>query len=548
MKQVFKNSLAIIFAFTSIHCTANDKIDNYFKENKFIEVKKEINGTVMSIDPRIEFFQIFCMVGGNTNNNPADMDYKMDVLNYFKEYCEHPSFAYARTHFVELFNSIDAPYPFLYSLNNDFTLRADLINNEWQNRPEVDAMLEAFRKFLVETDFVEFFNSQVDFYNLVLGNALYTLNDFDEKNRMLDYHGIKNKDDYKFSLVINFLGKGNFGFRVSSNSATEFYATVSPLGNGEVPYVTKMEVSNLIWHEFGHSFTNPLVDKYWDELEQLESLYQPIKASMAGQAYRSWKTTLYEHMTRALTCRMGANKYGEDYAAINFERNEMGKKFIYTQTLIEAVKEYENSRDKYPTFESFMPQMVKALSNLTEAQIAGLLKTVQQIREPNVEHIPLLGKFHFSENKLVIYSTNEQDTAADKRLQTYVRNMFPDYEYMADTTALKTDLRNNNLWVIGTPTGNKFLEKYLSLLPSKIEKDYVVVGDKYEGSGYAFFSAWVNPFNTENVMNVFVGQNPDNLVNFHFVPRGGTNYILTKNIVVLKSLDYKRYNQIWGCY
>ncbi|MFC1551905.1 DUF4932 domain-containing protein [Candidatus Latescibacterota bacterium] len=540
--------IILIFLNTAL-CFGQSNIDSYFINNQFKEYKYEINGVEISIDPRIEFWNVMNFIAGNPNINTTEMDYKLEIIQYFNKYKNHSFREYFRTNFMKFFPSIDEPYNLLLSLNNDFTFRENLINNSWENVPEIETLLQVMRTFLADTDFVTFFNNQGAFYKLVLNDTVFTLNDFNEKRRMLDYYGIKNANEHKFCLILSSLGFGNFGQGITTTTHEEHYAIISPnCGNGSIPFFDNVQALALIWHEFGHSFTNPLVDKYWDDFENISYLHEPIEQSMKGQAYHEWRSVVYEHLVRAATCRLGALKYSEDYAEVNLNRIEMGRKFIYTVPIISTLKEYEQNRDRYPTLDSYMPNIIKTMKGVNKDSIETWLSQTQQIREPNISDIPTNGEVYNRKNQLLILSTHEDDTTADEKLKEYITQTHANYTIVADTTALNMDLSDFNLFAIGTPWGNKFIEKYITLLPIKMTREGLIAKNVYEGNGYAFLTGWINPSNPENTMTIYTAQNPDNLVNFSWVPKGSTDYQIVKDLITLKAADYERYAQIWGCY
>jgi hypothetical protein len=499
----------------------------------------------VSIDPRIEFFQIFNFIGGNPGINTIDTDYKEKIIDYFKDYSAHPSLQYYRNNHQNFFTSIDAPYPFLLSLNNDFSFASQVISNEWPHHPEIDTLLSAFKEFAEDTDFASFFNSQQNYYDLLLENTTYIISDFDEKNRMLDYYG-SSRSGHDFGLVLNVLGMGNFGIGLKAKTSDEHYAVVSPGKSiSGIPIYSKKELESLIWHEFGHSFTNPLIDKYWKDLEDLEHLLSSISESMSQQAYRSWRTVLYEHLTRALTCRFSADKYGELYTSLNQEKIELGRRFIYVKPIIEALKDYEKNRERYPTLDSFMPRIIERLKGLSENDIRELLAQVDVARKPTTDDIPENSDFFDRQNQLIILASGEKDTISDKELKAYISKIYPEIPTMIDTLAINTDLSDYSLFVIGTYNGNKFIEENIDSLPIHMDSNKLIADKIYEGTGYAFMTGWPNPQNSTNVMTLYIAQNPKDLINFTWVRRGGTDYHIMKNLITLKADDYQQYMKVW---
>lgn len=549
MNHLKKTIACDILLFITLCSFGQSHIDDYFNEKPFSVIKQDINGVEISIDPRIEFFQILNLVGGNPAINATEMNYKLNIISYFEKFRNHPALDFFRNTYQNYFSNIDAPYSLLLSLNNDFTFRQGLIDSVWQKHRGIDTLLKVMRTFIAESDFVTFFNSQERFYELLLQNTIFTLDDFDEKKLILDYFGIENNDEHRFFLILNSLGFGNFGKGVSLESSDEHYAIVSPVsGNGSIPYFEKYKVYAMIWHEFSHSFSNPLVNENWDDFRRLLYLYEPIQQSMAAQYYRTWQSVVSEHMVRAVTCRLGAIKYSEEFAELNLNRIELGQKFIYTLPIISALKEYEKMRDYFPSLGSFMHNIINALEAVNKDHVNNWLSIAEKVREPDIKDIPSVGSIYGRENQMLILSTCEEDSAAARRLKEFVIKTHPKFEVVDDTTALQMDLSSYNLFVIGTPWGNRFMEKYIGLLPVKIKRNRLIAQSIYEGTGYAFMSGWINPFNHENVMVIYAAQHPDNLINFTWIPRGFTDYHIVRNFITIKAADYSRYNNIWGCY
>lgn len=543
------HALAIVSTITCSSALAGTHADNYFEQNQFLEFRRELNGVELSIDPRIELYQIVNMVGGNPAINTTEMDYKTAIFRYFEEHRDHPSFEIARSKIMAVFKNIDAPYQLLISLNNDLTFRSDVLDNHWAENPDVEELLTALRQFMADTDFIRFFNSQAEFYDLVLENTAYTLNDFQERDRILNYMGVQDPGRHTFSIILNFLGFGNFGKAVATHSGEEHYAIVSTSSsNGSIPTFKEHEILELVWHEIGHSFTNPLINEHWKSFDALTRLYEPIQDSMSGQFYGTWKSTCYELFVRAITTRLCADKFGEDYAEINQQRRELGKKFIYTEPMINALKVYEQSRDKYPDLASFIPQIITALEGVNQEEINRLLGEARAIREPDVNDIPSIAAIYGKDKVIVIFSTNEEDVAANDRLIAYVKATHSKYDFIPDTEALQMDLHDYNLFVIGTPQGNRFLERHLSELPVRFTDSSLIAGKKYEGRGYAFISGWLNPSNPSNMMVIYTAQNPDDLIHFTWIPRGGTDYMVVRHLIPMRADDYKRLNKMWTCY
>jgi hypothetical protein len=112
----------------------------------------------------------------------------------------------------------------------------------------------------------------------------------------------------------------------------------------------------IVWHEFGHSFVNPLTEAHRAEVMKYESLFAPIAAAMQRQAY-SWEPAVNEHIIRAITSRLATKVVGEEVGASELQADKRNG-FMYIEPLAERLKEYESHRDRYPTFASFYPRLL----------------------------------------------------------------------------------------------------------------------------------------------------------------------------------------------
>ena len=119
-----------------------------------------------------------------------------------------------------------------------------------------------------------------------------------------------------------------------------------------------MGVLETVVHEFCHSYTNPIVDRHEAELKPAgERLFAGVSKAMARQAYGQWKTMVYESLVRACTIRYLRRHEGRWLAWWQtFE--DQGRQFRWVGDLADLLGEYEEQRDKYPTFDAFSPRIV----------------------------------------------------------------------------------------------------------------------------------------------------------------------------------------------
>lgn len=519
----------------------------------FIECRKIVNGVNFSVDPRIELFHTIEVISGMPLVNYIDLDYKQKIAARFENFRNHPLFEFIRHRpiYGKIFRSIDAPISFLLHLNNELEWRKD-IGLQDVRTGTLDSLRMLMKDFAEAADYKTFFNNNQDLYQISLSTMVYNLKDFDEKNRLLRYCGDGKQRNISFNVILNFLGWGNFGPRFFKQNGAEMYAVIAPEKSAiRVPTFNLSTLYRLVWHEFAHSFANPAVEKMQNRFDELEYLWEPVKEPMKSQAYHTWQSVVKEHLTEAIACRLAAEKFGEGAAEINFVRTEKSKQWIYLETIINALKDYESNRDEYPSLDSFMPRIFDALKAIKPDQIKQWQTEVQTMGNPGVSAIPNVSAIYNSKNILIILSSAEVDLKADSALKAFVnkfRSLVPALQnarIVADTTALKMDLSGYGLSVWGTPQGNKFLAKYISGIPILIEKDRVLAENIYLGSGHGILIGWVNPFNEEFPMAVYTGQNPRDVVGFNSIMNGSGNYHIFRNFITLRQGSFVRNGKVW---
>ncbi|MGU3376549.1 DUF4932 domain-containing protein [Chryseobacterium sp. M5A1_1a] len=137
------------------------------------------------------------------------------------------------------------------------------------------------------------------------------------------------------------------------------------------------EVTSFITgHEIGHTFVNPLLDHFKDQIQADSALYtHELAALVEKNNIRGWYVCLIEHLVRLGEIRV-ALAMKDPKEAERLRRIHIGEyKCVLIPLLEIKIAEYEQNRIKYPTFESYLPKLLNYLSSLTPKEIdAQVLK------------------------------------------------------------------------------------------------------------------------------------------------------------------------------
>ena len=106
------------------------------------------------------------------------------------------------------------------------------------------------------------------------------------------------------------------------------------------------------WHELCHGIMDMTVDLYdYDEKDTPFDLGPGL-----GHNCRNWLHGIREHLVRAVMLRLIARESGEEAAARQFEREEFSAR-PHLAAFTARLREYEASREKYPTLAQFYPRL-----------------------------------------------------------------------------------------------------------------------------------------------------------------------------------------------
>lgn len=327
----------------------------------------------VTIDQRVELLGVIFHLAGNPEYNRCRSKQYMKNLNeHFAKYREHPAVKMAaklrKTRGVS-YDAVMCMAVHIEDVNGcreivPFRPRPETLDGRWRI-DEAREFLDNCRDFVKDTDFNVFLAKNQSQYDTAR-TRLQQLIDMNANLAWFDeFFGAR--DDVDFNLVISILnGPGNYGSRVTLDGRTKIYSILGAwqidwLGFGN-PTFSPGVVSTVV-HEFGHSYCNPLVDKYMKGFESFGGKYYPrVEKQMKGQAYGSWQTMMRESLVRACGVRYAMANEGKEKARQAADYN-IGRGFHWTKELSELLDQYENQRDKYKTLDDFMPEIVRFFQN-----------------------------------------------------------------------------------------------------------------------------------------------------------------------------------------
>ena len=248
-------------------------------------------------------------------------------------------------------------------LNDNFAEGGDASFDRWTEQQKKE-FLEPLNEFYRTSHFHDWYLRQKDLYTQV-EEAFNAINQKVDYSWFSSYFGPQSGSSFRIVLSL-LVGPNNYGcsalMKGGSNALSPVIGCCQLDENGEVFYNANA-VLPIVIHEFCHHYCNPLNDQFWSLISKsAEKVYKEREEQMRRSAYGSAQTMMNETFVRASVIRYLKTHYPQvDESALIKAEEEEG--FSLTQTLCEALKQYEQQRDQYATMTDFMPTYSNCVNN-----------------------------------------------------------------------------------------------------------------------------------------------------------------------------------------
>lgn len=249
-------------------------------------------------------------------------------------------------------------------------------NYIFKDNAEINSFIEGLKSFYEDTNAKEFFDNNKDLMNSVKSYVNYNIKD----SRLIELiksteEYVNTKDKYfgdlpiEYETVLTIFRPSMASFySYKTDSSNKIVTFQSPNDFTQDPYKLDINymVENII-HEYLHSYINtPIYDitakkcadtnKYYSRLTN-NSLYSNMPI------YRQ----VDEYLVRAIQGRIYTQTFGEKYTfnrLLNKEIKYGG--FERLEDIYKYLFNYETNRNKFPTIDDFLPEVVEKLTRRLE--------------------------------------------------------------------------------------------------------------------------------------------------------------------------------------
>jgi len=326
------------------------------------------------VDERVELLSIvFRLAGAREYSQTAKIvPYAKDVDEHFGRFKDHEAIKLAQKLRGERGIGYDAVASFALHIQGNprldpkfpFDPKPSELDRRWSPK-SASGFLAGLQRFADDSHAFDFFERHKALYAKSTARLAQELAKRPYRRWLDSFFGAK--PDAKFCAIVGLLNGGsNYGCKVRYPDGHEEILPVLGVDRFDAAGLPVFDkgTSGLAAHEFCHSYCNPLVDRFADQLlAPAEKVYPHRARLLRDQAYTSARTMLYESFVRACTHRFLC-AHGTPAEAAAQLREEVGRGFFWTPQLSDLLLSYERSREKYSTIETFMPAIVKFFEDL----------------------------------------------------------------------------------------------------------------------------------------------------------------------------------------
>jgi hypothetical protein len=336
-------------------------------------IERSVGKLHFSIDPRMELLSTVQLLSDYPVVN-RKLPYSKDIITCFASFSPQKAVAMTDSLRQKYGFGYDAPVIFMLYLSqlpelepqinySDYLIQQDYLMRRSGRGDNLEQYRKSIKQFAETSGFEEFWNTKISFYNQVLELTISNLPEIDMIKAIEEYF---NETQESYNIIIAPAFRGGYGLRIPGNNRQyNIFACLSTdKMKNKTPYLGEKVLLYFVWHEFGHSFVNPVTEQYSDRVASLSKMFEPIKEKMARRAYGEWETVVKEHILRAAHIRLTELHLGYSKARAQ-KAAERRNGFIYIEPLVEKLKEFEKQRDESNiTFSDFFPELLNTLDDL----------------------------------------------------------------------------------------------------------------------------------------------------------------------------------------
>ncbi|MCB0705188.1 MAG: DUF4932 domain-containing protein [Saprospiraceae bacterium] len=342
-----------------------------------------------SVDERVELLSIvFRLADCQEYSSRRFPKYVENIEEHFIPYKDHELIKYITKKLRKRGIGYDAVMKMAISITETYPFEPivpfsnEIPEQRWGEK-QATKFLKLLNRFYIDADCRNFFDANKPLYKTASQNFNKVFEELDV-SWYQRFYGENPKGAFKIVIGLG-NGGGNYGPKISIDGTEVVYAimgtwSVDSLG---MPVYEIDDYFSTLLHEFNHSFVNHVVEKYHSGLAASgKEIYRVLQTRMEAQAYGIWQTMYAEAVVRAAVIKyLKDHNYPEEFVKAELD-DQINRGFLWTDKLVVELERYDQNRDKYPSLESFMPEIVTFFDGIS-GKIYEIQKEVES-RRPKV--------------------------------------------------------------------------------------------------------------------------------------------------------------------
>jgi hypothetical protein len=336
-------------------------------------VVRVVNSIRVTVDPRVQLMSIAQEIGAFRDSQAFLLTrdssaYRHQVQQAFSKYRNHRAVKMVADLSKTGFSFSRPPFVMLH-LDDTLEIRTGIVPDALAMKlsggeESVRELAREMARFREESRFAAFYEEHRPFYARLVDEVAKNLGEHDYVREIESFYGAGRR---RYSLVLVALyGPVGFGPDLTlRDGGREVFNILGPSGviDGIPNFARDSDYFKYMQrHEFSHSFVNPLATRNRPEVERLAPLFQKMPEVALKSMCGDWEECLNEQVVRAVTTYLA---YGDGEAAGDGAlQSEKKRGAVLVDELLAGVRDYAAARDRYSTFESYYPVLLRRLEAL----------------------------------------------------------------------------------------------------------------------------------------------------------------------------------------
>ena len=348
MRKLFVTILVFIFIPNMNYAFA--QIGNRISEKLYVSCSKNLT-----------LFHILVLIspsGVGIKDEPNQSLVK-EARKYFLDCKNHPAVQYSDQIFRQMWYF---PFNFIAFYYSEFP-EAEPIR-EFPQEYDIDDNMRAMianyitqvRDFYDTSNFDQFWTDHVDTMRSILNDVKENFTVMDLPEMMEAFYGSQVE---RFYLVpCPFMTSSATHVEVEECGEWTFYHLAGP-GLFSDSFLNAYTA----FHEFSHSFIEPISRRYSNQIDQLAYLYKPLQERFARMGYRDWDRAFNEHMVTAGQLQFTGKVFGDERKTDMLKR-EKERGFQLIERFDHYFQDYDQNRDPYKNLHDYYPVLLEDLATI----------------------------------------------------------------------------------------------------------------------------------------------------------------------------------------